>query len=135
MKNYLIQEEYKIFYLCDTCERVTEHEFEKCLIGYGDDLGLSYLSLCPECDKYEEFSDLSKLEEKQGLQLYYLLDLERTIFFSEPFYWKKDRHGYVKLLGEAGQFNEIEATKIVNSDRDEKTVKIKVELIDKILKI
>ena len=81
MTKYTVQEEYKISYICWKCEKVTEHELEKCLIGYGDDLGLSYLSFCPYCDKYEEFSDLSELEEKQGLQRYYLIDLERTMTF------------------------------------------------------
>ena len=47
MKQYQVQEEYKISYICWKCEKVTEHELEKCLIGYGDDLGLSYLSFCP----------------------------------------------------------------------------------------
>ena len=115
-------------------KNVTEHVLEKCLIGYGDDLGLSYLSFCPECDKYEEFSDLSELEEKQGLQRYYLMDLERTMTFDEPYFWKQSKHGYTNIITLAGQFNEIEATKIVRNDRDEKTIKIRVEVIDKILK-
>jgi hypothetical protein len=130
-----VQEEYKISYICWKCEKVTEHIFEKCLTGYGDDLGLIYLSFCPECDKYEEFSDLSELEEKQGLERYYLLDLERTVRFSEPYYWRKDRYnGYTTLLGEAGQYSVIVADEIVSSDYDERTIKIKVKVIDKILK-
>lgn len=137
MKSYLVQEKYKISYLCDTCERVTEHEFEHCLIGYGDDLDLSYLSLCPSCDKYEEFKDLNELEEKQGLQRYYILDLERTMLYGEPYFWLQNKHGYIigDHIENAGQFNEIEATKIVESDRDEQTIKIKVEVINKLLKI
>ena len=97
MKNYVVQEEHKISYICWKCEKVTEHVLEKCLIGYGDNLGLSYLSFCPECDKYEEFSDLSELEEKQGLKRYYLLDLERTLKMSEPYFWKQNKHGYVNI--------------------------------------
>ena len=134
MTRYEVQEEHKISYICWKCEKRTEHVLEKCLIGYGDDLGLSYLSFCPECDKYEEFSDLSELEEKQGLQRYYLMDLERTMTFDEPYFWKQNKHGYTNIITIAGQFNEIEATKIVRNDRDEKTVKIRVEVIDKILK-
>ena len=42
MKNYVVQEEHKISYICWKCEKLTEHVLEKCLIGYGDNLGLSY---------------------------------------------------------------------------------------------
>ena len=70
MKTYTTQKEYKISYICWKCEKMTEHRFEKCLIGYGDDLNLSYLSLCVECDKYEEFDCLSELDDKQGLERY-----------------------------------------------------------------
>jgi hypothetical protein len=137
MKNYLVQEKYMLSYICWKCEKRTEHEIEKCLIGYGDDLELSYLSFCPECDKYEEFSDLSELEEKPGLQLYYLLDLERTLLLGAPYFWLQNKHGYVIVdhIENAGKFNEIEADRIVENDRDKQTIKIKVEVVNKILKI
>lgn len=137
MKNYLVQEAHKISYLCWKCEKVTEHDLEKCLIGYGDDLDLQYLSYCPSCDKYEEFSDISELEEKPGLQRYYILDLERTVILGEPFFWLQNKHGYVNIadIESAGQFNEIEAERIVSNDRDETTIKIRVEVINKLLKL
>ena len=131
MKNYIVQEEYKMSYICWKCEKVTEHEVEKCLV----EKEVTYLSFCPKCDKYEEFNDLSELGQKEGLQLYYLMDLERTINFDEPYFWKQNKHGYINDIIQAGKFNEIEANRIVNNDRDKMTIKIEIEVIRKILKL
>jgi hypothetical protein len=131
MKNYIVQEEYKMSYICWKCEKVTVHEVEKCLV----EKEVTYLSFCPKCDKYEEFNDLSELGQKEGLQLYYLMDLERTINFDEPYFWKQNKHGYINDIIQAGKFNEIEANRIVNNDRDKMTIKIEIEVIRKILKL
>jgi hypothetical protein len=137
MTRYEVQEEYKISYICWKCEKATIHELEKCLVGYPDSFELTYLSFCPECDKYEEFSDLSELEEKQGLRYFHLLDLERTLRMGEPYFWKQSKQGYVNFdeFSEAGQFNEIEAFKMVDSDLDKMTLMLEVGKIKKLLKI
>ena len=131
MKNYIVQEEYKMSYICWKCEKVTVHEVEKCLV----EKEVTYLSFCPKCDKYEEFNDLNELGEKKGLQYFYLLDLERSINFDELYFWKQNKHGYINDIIQAGKFNEIEANRIVDNDRDKKTIKIEVDVIRKILKL
>jgi hypothetical protein len=135
MNNYLVKEKYKISYLCNACEKVTEHEFEEYLMGYGDDLDISYLSLCPSCDKYEEFKSMDQLKEKQGLKYYYLLDLERTVGLDEIYFWTKNKFGYVNDVMKAGEFNEIEAQRIVRDDRDKLTVSVETSIVKKILKL
>ena len=63
MRTYIMQEEYKMFYICWKCEKATEHTIEKCLIS--DSGTLTYLSFCPKCDRYEEFDSLDELDERE----------------------------------------------------------------------
>jgi hypothetical protein len=65
--------------------------------------------------------------------LYYLLDLERTISAGQPFYWRQNKHGYTNLISEAGTFSEAEASSIVERDFDNATVKVHENFFVKIL--
>jgi hypothetical protein len=65
--------------------------------------------------------------------MFYLLDLERTILTGVPCFWKGNRHGYTYSPTEAGIFSTVFAEKICKQDINERTIMIKVEIIDKIL--
>lgn len=65
--------------------------------------------------------------------LFYLLDLERTIAHSMPYYWKGNRHGYTSSLEHAGLFSKDFAEKLVKQDIDKTTVMIDQEKVFKIL--
>ena len=64
---------------------------------------------------------------------YYLLDIERTIAFAKPYFWKGNRHGYTPHIEHAGIFPEQMAEVIVEGDRDKDTVKISTSKVFKIL--
>ena len=64
---------------------------------------------------------------------YYLIDLERTIGYSKPYFWKGNRHGYTSHIEQAGIFPEAMADMIVEGDRDKTTVKISTSKVFKIL--
>lgn len=52
---------------------------------------------------------------------YYLLDLERTIAYEKPFYWKGNKHGYTRSLEQAGLFPKEIAQQIVDHDDIDRT--------------
>lgn len=52
---------------------------------------------------------------------YYLLDLERTIVYERPFFWKGNKHGYTKSLEHAGLFPKEIAQQIVDHDDIDRT--------------
>jgi hypothetical protein len=54
--------------------------------------------------------------------MYYLLDLERTILTGCPYYWKPNKRGYTHRIAEAGTYTAEEASYIVRSDLDKRTV-------------
>jgi hypothetical protein len=54
--------------------------------------------------------------------MYYLLDLERTILTGCPYYWKPNKRGYTHRITEAGEYTAEEASYIVRSDHDKRTV-------------
>lgn len=64
---------------------------------------------------------------------YYLLDLERTIAFGKPYYWKGNRHGYTDQIEHAGLFAASFAIKLVKQDMDQRTVMISEKTIARIL--
>jgi hypothetical protein len=64
---------------------------------------------------------------------FYLLDIERTIAFNRPFYWKGNRCGYTPELEFAGLFHKQVAETIVKNDLDNKTVMISQDMIFQIL--
>jgi hypothetical protein len=64
---------------------------------------------------------------------YYLLDLERTIGYSRPFFWKRTKFGYTSKLEQAGLFSKEIAEQIVDHDHDRTTVMISKEQVIKIL--
>jgi hypothetical protein len=66
-------------------------------------------------------------------KMYYLLDLERTLTYSVPYFWKGNRHGYTRNVIFAGLFVQEYAEKIVNQDRDGATIMIRQDLVIKIL--
>lgn len=124
----------EVTYYCWKCEKNTIHEVEKTLYGYGDELDISFLSFCKECDIYEQFYDLDDINEKHGLKYFYLMDLERTITFHEPHYWVKSNWGYTTKITEAGLYNELETKYRVEADVDNRTIAIPVEVIEGILR-
>lgn len=65
--------------------------------------------------------------------MYYLLDIERTVRTGCTFYWLGNKHGYTRRVDEAGEFSLEEATEIIGSDYDEKTIMISVKIVDKLL--
>jgi hypothetical protein len=64
---------------------------------------------------------------------YYLIDLERTIGYSKPYFWKGNRHGYTSHIEQAGIFPEAKANEICEKDRDHTTIKISTSKVFKIL--
>jgi hypothetical protein len=64
---------------------------------------------------------------------FYLLDLERTIGFNRPFFWKGNKHGYTSSLKTAGIFSKAKAEMIVRNDFDQMTVMISQDKLYKIL--
>jgi hypothetical protein len=64
---------------------------------------------------------------------FYLLDLERTIGFNKPFYWKGNKRGYTSSIRYAGIFSEEKAEMIVASDLDKRTVMISRDMVYKFL--
>jgi hypothetical protein len=64
---------------------------------------------------------------------YYLLDLERTIGFNRPFFWKPNKRGYTGSLKLAGLFSKGMAEKIVADDFNKTTILISQSWIHKIL--
>jgi hypothetical protein len=64
---------------------------------------------------------------------FYLLDLERTLMYSKPYFWKGNKHGYTTFLEQAGIFPEAIAETIVENDRDKTTVKVSTKKVFKIL--
>lgn len=62
----------------------------------------------------------------------YLMDLERTIGSGMATYWKANKHGYTRILSEAGLFDIKEATEIVVNDIDSKTILISKRVVDNI---
>jgi hypothetical protein len=64
---------------------------------------------------------------------FYLLDLERTIGYNKPYFWKGDRHGYTSHIEHAGIFPEFKAKEICENDRDKTTVMISTKKVFNIL--
>lgn len=65
--------------------------------------------------------------------LYYLMDLERTITLGAAYYWKPFKRGYTTNLEEAGEYGMIEAWEISKSDRDNRTVLVPKEVVEKLI--
>lgn len=63
----------------------------------------------------------------------YLLDLERTIKTGIAFYWKPNKHGYTHNIYEAGLYKDTEAIHIAESDHDDRTIVVPVDVVDKIM--
>jgi hypothetical protein len=64
---------------------------------------------------------------------FYLLDLERTIGYNKPFYWKTNKHGYTSNLKTAGLFSKEKAEMIVANDFNKTTVMISRDNVYKFL--
>ena len=64
---------------------------------------------------------------------FYLLDLERTLGYHRPFFWKGNKHGYTSSLENAGLFSKEHAEMIVRNDIDKTTVMVPKELVIKFL--
>ena len=64
---------------------------------------------------------------------FYLLDLERTLGFGRPFFWKGNKHGYTSNWKTAGLFSKAKAEIIVANDFDKLTVMISRDRLIKIL--
>lgn len=68
------------------------------------------------------------------MEKYYLLDLERTIGFGVPTYWKKGANGYTRNISEAGLYSEDSANDHVSNDRGKTTISISQVTIKELLK-
>ena len=64
---------------------------------------------------------------------YYLMDIERTIANSKPYFWKGNRHGYTDSLQHAGLFSKDFAEKLVKQDFDKTTIMISEKTVSTIL--
>lgn len=64
---------------------------------------------------------------------FFLLDLERTVGFNVPYFWKGNKYGYTTHLEQAGIFPEDVARGIVANDKDNKTVMVNTRIVFKIL--
>jgi hypothetical protein len=71
--------------------------------------------------------------ETMAKELYFLMDLERTLTSGCPCYWKGNRYGYTYRIDQAGIFNKDMAEEIVKHDHDEKTIMISLDLVEKTL--
>jgi hypothetical protein len=63
------------------------------------------------------------------VEMFILLDLERTLLSGAPCYWKGNKYGYTYDVEYAGVFTEELAKEIVKNDLDNKTVMIPIKLI------
>jgi len=64
---------------------------------------------------------------------FFLMDLERTLGSGCPCFWKWNRYGYTYKIEHAGLFSREAAEEIVKNDRDNKTIMISLELVEKTL--
>jgi hypothetical protein len=67
--------------------------------------------------------------------MYYLMDLERSIGSGTVCYWKASGRGYTTTLEAAGLYEEREALDHARTDRDKRTIPIKAETVNNILKL
>lgn len=64
---------------------------------------------------------------------YYLVDLERTVIYMKPYFWKRGNHGYTTDHEEAQTFTKRKATLIAKSDVNKRTIPISAEAVRMIL--
>ena len=64
---------------------------------------------------------------------YVLIDLERTIGSGLVYYWKQNRHGYTRDLYDAGLFDEIQSSEIIENDFDNRTIRVSEKVVNKIM--
>ena len=62
----------------------------------------------------------------------YLMDLERTIAYGKPYYWKGNRHGYTSDITQAGRWEKEFCERIAKQDINKETILITEELIEKV---
>jgi len=67
------------------------------------------------------------------MDLFVLIDLERSVKTGVTHYWRAHRKGYTTDPKEAGIYTEEEAVKAVESDIDGTTVKIEIEKFARLL--
>lgn len=67
-----------------------------------------------------------KVPDKNG---YYLIDLERSLKMSQLIFWKPNSHGYTEYISDAGVYSETSASKKVNNDISNLTVKVKTDVV------
>jgi len=83
-------------------------------------------------DAYAHIKPSNK-ERSEKRNMYYLMDLERTLENGIPCFWKKNRHGYAYTIEEAGLFSKELAEQIIKSDLDNRTIKIHINTVAEIL--
>jgi hypothetical protein len=64
---------------------------------------------------------------------YVLMDLERTLGYNTPCFWKANNHGYTYQLKQAGLYPKKMAESMVENDHDHTTVMIHINTISRIL--
>lgn len=75
-------------------------------------------------------------KDRKGIavsDMYYLLDLERTVKSGLAHYWKQNRRGYTISIREAGTYHKNEAASIVESDFDNTTIKISELVVNRLI--
>jgi hypothetical protein len=67
--------------------------------------------------------------------MYYLIDLERSISSGLVTYWKMNSHGYTTNPHEAGYYHVERAKQKVESDFDKRTIMVHKDVVEKLLSV
>jgi hypothetical protein len=67
-----------------------------------------------------------------GNDMYYILDLGRSIVLNKLVFWKQNKHGYVFEVNEAGIFTEEQAEEIVKKDINKLTCSVSADKIERL---
>ena len=74
-----------------------------------------------------------KREGADNMATCYLMDLERTLAYGKPYFWKSSRYGYTDDIKRAGRWQREICDEIVKRDIHKETIIITEELIEKVL--
>lgn len=67
--------------------------------------------------------------------MFYLVDLERSVSSGIMHYWRPRSIGYTTKLAEAGEYTEQYSDEVVNSDFDNYTVRVPVNTAGRIMNL
>ncbi|MBU8576453.1 hypothetical protein ACQKEX_14535 [Bacillus pumilus] len=85
-------------------------------------------------DRYTQtISKESSTHLKHTAPDYSLIDLERSYMSDYFVFWNPYKRGYTNQINQAGKYRASEAKEICTSDRDNNTIKVRWDLLDRVL--